>query len=458
MGESVRRGADWQTGSTSVRDRMDHLFNNPDMADIDIHVADEHWQWGETKKEYKGHKLVLCTSSPVFHQLFFPVDSGPHIPDCLTLQRAQTNDGSQRLDIQGIPPVAIEALLEYCYKDRFNRSEYENGYSRNLLWRLWHIAKLLHINHLFDLCSQALDLTLCDETVYWDLNYSLEYSAIGTEFLRNKVTRAMEAMGNSLYNHANFVFLNHEALRAMMSRRIPASSEAIIVFNNALRWALYQLDRTLCEEVDGRKDSEITVSERCRMINRVRQEKVKDFTAADINMHLDRVLDLVPYAELSQQEFLEHISKSEVLPQDMLLAASLAVMSEAARNPERLTKSAFLAANDPNIVRSALSQSMQGLSSPRNSHEDLSPSPRPQRNPELSIDMERHTSRAERATSRSRVRDSNTPRERSQSRPKADIKSTLEAARQRRLNLENSRMNKTFESDGDSDTNLLLVE
>merc|ERR1712106_377563 len=167
----------------------------------------------------------------------------------------------------------------------------------------------------------------------------------------------------------------------MMTRRIPASSEAIMVFNNALRWSLYQLDRTLCEEVDDKKDLEVKVSERCRIINKVRQEKVKDFTAADINMHLDRILDLVPYSELSQQEFLEQVSTSEVLPQDMLLSASLAVMTEVVRNPERLTKSAFLAANDPNVVRSELVKSMQGLNTPRNtSVEDLSISPRPPRN------------------------------------------------------------------------------
>ena len=38
---------------------------------------------------------------------------------------------------------------------RFDRSDYENGYSRNLLWRLWHAAKLFRIRHLFQLCSEV---------------------------------------------------------------------------------------------------------------------------------------------------------------------------------------------------------------------------------------------------------------------------------------------------------------
>ena len=38
---------------------------------------------------------------------------------------------------------------------RFDKTDYENGYSRNLLWRLWEVAKLLQMNHLFDLCCEV---------------------------------------------------------------------------------------------------------------------------------------------------------------------------------------------------------------------------------------------------------------------------------------------------------------
>ena len=37
----------------------------------------------------------------------------------------------------------------------FDKADYENGYSRNLLWRLWHAAKLLQMQHLFQLCSEV---------------------------------------------------------------------------------------------------------------------------------------------------------------------------------------------------------------------------------------------------------------------------------------------------------------
>jgi hypothetical protein len=48
--------------------------------------------------------------------------------------------------------TSIKNMLLCC---RFNRKDFENGYSRNLLWRLWHAAMLFKLKHLFDLCSEV---------------------------------------------------------------------------------------------------------------------------------------------------------------------------------------------------------------------------------------------------------------------------------------------------------------
>ena len=81
---------------------MDHLFDNPDMSDLSITATDTTWSWGQTSKEFivskcnqvqeenisfQGHKLVLCSASPVFHQLFFPQENGLEIPSCLVLTK-----------------------------------------------------------------------------------------------------------------------------------------------------------------------------------------------------------------------------------------------------------------------------------------------------------------------------------------------------------------------------------
>jgi len=422
-----------QSGVT-VRDRMENLCNNPDMADLHIQASDDQWMWGQTSKDFIGHKLVLCTASPVFHQLFFPSEGGPEIPRCLTLSKAGGATPA-RLEIQGVPPVAVEALLDYCYKDNFCRGDYENGYSRNLLWRLWQLAHTLGTQHLFQMCTEALHGTMCEESVFWDLNYSIQYWEIGTEEIRLKVNQLMSTLGNQLYTHPNFVFLDRESIRAMLSTRIEASSEPVVIFNNVLRWCLYQLDRTLCDEVDGQKDADIPLTERTRVLHKIRQEKVKEFTWSDIHRHLEQVLDLVPWREFSQSEFLEFVVPSDVLSQEMLVSASLAVMAEAVANPERITKSAFLFAHDPNTVKSELNKAMAIA----RSKSDLG-----------------STTGSSQSQSPGEGRKKAMP---ASPRPKGDIKSTLEAARQRRLAME-QRSSKEVEQETKAlqAGNLLLVE
>ena len=72
-----------------------------------------------------------------------------------------------------------------------------------------------------------------------------------------------------------------------------------------------------------------------KVLHKIRQEKVKEFTWADIHRHLEQVsrftlsrcrseqcssfsvqvLDLVPWREFSQSDFLEFVVPSDVLPQ-----------------------------------------------------------------------------------------------------------------------------------------------
>ena len=41
----------------------------------------------------------------------------------------------------------------------FNEADFENGYSRNLLWRLWHASRALEMKHLHDKCSEVFFLS-----------------------------------------------------------------------------------------------------------------------------------------------------------------------------------------------------------------------------------------------------------------------------------------------------------
>ena len=70
--------------------------------------------------------------------------------------------------------------LSHSTTIRFNESDFENGYSRNLLWRLWHASKALEMEYLSGLCARTIHDTMCEETVFWDLNYAMQYRALGT--------------------------------------------------------------------------------------------------------------------------------------------------------------------------------------------------------------------------------------------------------------------------------------
>ena len=35
-----------------MRERMDHLYNNPDMSDLTISATDQAWSWGNTSQEF----------------------------------------------------------------------------------------------------------------------------------------------------------------------------------------------------------------------------------------------------------------------------------------------------------------------------------------------------------------------------------------------------------------------
>ena len=120
---------------------------------------------------------------------------------------------------------------------------------------------------------QAIDATMCDETVYFDLNYSLQYSSFGTDHIKAKVSELTRSLHNSLFTHSNFVFLERTAIKEMLRARLPASSEPIIIYNNLLRWAIFQLDRTLLEEFEGAKGSDIPVTERSKLIGKIRKAK-----------------------------------------------------------------------------------------------------------------------------------------------------------------------------------------
>ena len=53
----------------------------------------------------------------------------------------------------------------------------------------------------------------------------------------------MECLEDKLFDHPNFVWLDHASINEILTRRKANSCEPMTIYNNLLRWSLYQLDR-----------------------------------------------------------------------------------------------------------------------------------------------------------------------------------------------------------------------
>ena len=136
-----------------MRDRMDHLYNNPDMSDLQIMAVDELWSWGQTVKDFivRSQKLDKVSLGIILLNLPGPQTRSVHskssfsptflskgkwtrdsqmsspykvhlFSDQVVFYRTASrtpSSGASKLEIEGVPPIAVENLLEYCYKDRY---------------------------------------------------------------------------------------------------------------------------------------------------------------------------------------------------------------------------------------------------------------------------------------------------------------------------------------------------
>ena len=78
----------------------------------------------------------------------------------------------------------------------------------------------------------------------------------------------IEEMEVRLFEHENFVWLDHGAVVEALNHRRPASCDPMVVYNNLLRWSLYQLDRNACVEIDEKTGNDIPIQERLNWIRR----------------------------------------------------------------------------------------------------------------------------------------------------------------------------------------------
>ena len=159
-------------------------------------------------------------------------------------------------------------------------------------------------------------------------------------------------MHERLYENPNFVWLECSAVHELLQRRNPGSCDALIIYNNLLRWTLYQLDRTAVSEVDERFGADIPIVHRLEWIRdcRRRDPDQEHVSVKELDKYLKRGVALMPWTELSQQEFLEYVVPYDILCEAELLREAVALMEAVVKTPARLLKSTFRHVNSSPVI------------------------------------------------------------------------------------------------------------
>ncbi len=152
----------------------------------------------------------------------------------------------------------------------------------------------------------------------------------------------METLEERLFEHPNFVWLDHASVNEILTRRKANSCEPMIIYNNLLRWSLYQLDRSAVGELEtGETGAQIPITKRLEWINECRNGSFDHVTVQDLDKYLSRGLQCMPWIEMSQAEYLVYVVNANVSPDDVVFPNAVKIMEVVVNNPERLHKSAY---------------------------------------------------------------------------------------------------------------------
>ena len=201
---------------------------------------------------------------------------------------------------------------------------------------------------------QTLYKTMCEETVFWDLNYAIKYKSLGTDGIRTQVLQLMETLDDRLFEHPNFVWLDHAAVNEILDRRKSENCEPMTIYNNLLRWSLYQLDRSACSELEnGLVGAKIPVVNRLEWVGECRNGAFDHVTVQDMDKYLSRGLEKMPWTEMSQADFLVYVVNARVMPNEVVFPNAVKIMEIVVNNPDRLHKSAFAARSKEKMTKAS---------------------------------------------------------------------------------------------------------
>lgn len=229
------------------------------MSDVTFVVRD-----GEDKKYIPAHKYVLATSSPVFYAMFYgnlaEKSSEIHLPDA---------DSSSFL-----------AFLKYLYTDEYKPTV-------EIAIDVLYLAKKYMLPCLEKLCTGFLEESITATNAFTLLSQSLK---IGEDDLQKKCWYYIEAHCQEALTSEAFLHISQDILINMLEFE-GLNVKEINLFQSLVKWSTYQCTASGME------------------VNAKNQRSI-----------LGNAIYCIRYLTMSQKEFAEVVSKSELLSKDEVIA------------------------------------------------------------------------------------------------------------------------------------------
>ena len=247
---SVQPNVGWQSTKNTILERNRHMFNNPDMSDINFTCEG-------SDKAFYAHKYVLGTSSTVFHAMFYGElavkDSTVHLSD--------TNEES------------LKQFLRFLYTEECTLT------TDNVLMILY-LAKKYILPSLTEKCVHFLARNLNTENV---LDILEQAGRFDEEELGYKCWKVIQSKTDEVVSSDNFINISHDTLTKLLKQDILKIKE-VELFQAVLKWIDFQ-----CSS----KDFKPTNENRRPVIG----ESIYDFR----------------FFTMSHEEFVQHVCKSNLL-------------------------------------------------------------------------------------------------------------------------------------------------
>lgn len=202
----------WQDSLNSSSKALTFLFSTGMLSDITFAVGSE-------GKQFRVHRLLLATRSPVFEELLV---ADPRYSSC-----------DDVIAVRDDPVQGFKWLMEHIYSDRTDFDNMEIALQVLVLSEKYMVASA------YDICVRYLRKSVKRNNVLGLYRHLIE-SHSDNEALFGLCRKLLAANGNAVLLSSSLLRLPPRALTSLLQEDLSVTSE-VVIFKAVLSWATAQL-------------------------------------------------------------------------------------------------------------------------------------------------------------------------------------------------------------------------